>query len=74
MGIVKRVAKSRSRTVWWGHLQVLAGALAVALGFLTPAVFPDLPQWVYGLAMMAAGVITYVLRSVTRKPLGEGEM
>lgn len=71
MGTIKRVVKSRSRTIAWGHVQVAAGAVAVALGFLTPATFPDLPQWAYGLAMMAAGVITYVLRTLTRKPLDE---
>ena len=74
MGIVKRVAKSRSRTVAWGHIQVLAGAVAAGLAFINPAMFPSLPVWVYGLSAMVAGVITYVLRSVTRKPLGEGEL
>lgn len=62
---------TRSKTMNWGHLQVAIGAVGAALGYLNPALFPDLPPWVYGLAAMGAGVITYILRAVTRKPLEE---
>jgi len=70
--IVKKVKRaSRSKTIKWGHVQVAAGAVATGLGFFNPVMFPDLPAWAYGIATMAAGVITYVLRAVTRKPLDE---
>jgi len=68
--IVKKVKRaSRSKTIKWGHVQVAAGAVATAMGFINPAIFPDLPAWAYGMAAMVAGVVTYVLRSVTRTPL-----
>lgn len=60
----------KSKTFFWGHIQLIAGATATALGFLTPALFPEMPIWVYGLASMFAAVITYVLRSVSKDAVG----
>lgn len=61
----------KSKTITWGHVQLIGGAIATALAFVNPATFDGLPKWAYGLAAMTAGVITYILRSVTRQPLGE---
>lgn len=61
----------KSKTINWGHIQVIAGAIATALGFFNPSTFPNLPVWVYGVSAMGAGVITYILRAVTTKPLEE---
>jgi hypothetical protein len=72
METVKKIRRaSRSKTIQWGHIQMIAGALAAGLGFFNPAMFPNMPTWAYGIAAMSAGVITYILRAVTRKPLDE---
>ena len=72
MEAVKKIRRaSRSKTIKWGHVQVVAGAAATGLTLLTPATLPDLPTWVYGLALIVSGMITYVLRTITRKPLDE---
>jgi hypothetical protein len=72
METVKKIRRaSRSKTIKWGHVQVVAGMLATGLAALTPAAVPNLPTWVYGLALIASGMITYALRAVTRKPLDE---
>ena len=72
--IVREIMKSKyikSKTIIWGHLQLLAGMIVAGLGFFNPALFPDIePKW-YGVAAMVAGVLTYWLRSVTRQPLDE---
>lgn len=60
----------KSRFILLGHIQNILGLVVVALPFVTPANFPGLPQWVYGLALMACGVITYWLRAKTTQPLG----
>ena len=61
----------QSKTIWWGHVQVIAGILATVLAFVTPVNFPNIdPMWI-GLAAMLAGGITYWLRSQTRKPLSD---
>lgn len=62
------MAKSwkRSKTIWWGHVQNISGMVVVALGAFVPANFPGLPAWVYGLALMASGIITYWLRVLTK--------
>lgn len=66
-----KILTTKSKTVNWGHVQMVAGAVATALAFVTPAVFDDLPKWVYGAAAMVAATITYVLRNATRKPLDD---
>jgi hypothetical protein len=72
METIKKVRRaSRSKTINWGHIQVIAGTVAASLGFITPQTMPDLPAYVYGIALMIAGAITYALRAVTRKPLDE---
>lgn len=59
----------KSKTVNWGHVQTVAGSLAVGLPYITKSNFPDLPAWVYGGALLAAGLITYWLRVKTTVPL-----
>jgi hypothetical protein len=72
MEAIKKIrSASRSKTIKWGHIQLIAGTLATGLTLLTPATIPDLPAWVYGVALIASGMITYALRKVTRKPLDE---
>jgi hypothetical protein len=72
MEVIKKVRRaSKSKTIVWGHIQIAAGAVATGLAFVNPATFANLPTWAYGMAAMSAGMITYVLRSVTRKPLDE---
>jgi hypothetical protein len=72
MTIANKVKRaSRSRTIVWGHIQFIAGAVTTAAGYFNPLAFPGQPVWVYGAVAMGAGVITYVLRAVTRKPLDE---
>lgn len=61
----------KSKTMNWGHFQVALGSIGTALAFVTPQAIPDLPVWVYTLAAMIAGVITYILREKTRLPLDE---
>jgi len=55
----------KSKTINWGHVQIVLGAMAAGLGYFTPTMFPDMPKWSYGLAAMGAGVITYWLRTKT---------
>ena len=55
----------------WGHIQVLVGAIGTALAFVNPQALPDMPVWVYTIAAMIAGVITYILRHVTTQPLSD---
>jgi len=70
METIKKIKRaSRSKTILWGHVQIVAGAIAAGLAFINPAMFPNMPTWAYGIAAMGAGVITYVLRAVTRAPL-----
>ena len=61
----------KSRTINWGHIQVVLGAVAAGLGFFTPSMFPNMPMWSYGVAAMVSGVITYWLRSKTTGPIGK---
>lgn len=58
-----------SKTIFWGHIQNFAGLLLVVLPYVTAVNFPDLPQWVFGAALVFSGVLTYWLRSVTDKPI-----
>jgi hypothetical protein len=72
METIKKIRRaSHSKTINWGHIQVIAGTVAAALGFITPQTMPDLPAYVYGVALVVGGAITYALRAVTRKPLDE---
>ena len=67
---VKKIRRaSRSKTIIWGHVQFVGGAITTVAGFFNPAAFPGHPMWVYGSVAMGAGLVTYVLRSVTRTPL-----
>ena len=63
--------RSRSKTYWWGHAQVFAGMVVTALGYVTPTYFKDLPFWVYGVAAIAGGVITYILRELTKEAVSK---
>jgi uncharacterized membrane protein HdeD (DUF308 family) len=69
--IAKTKRASRSKTIKWGHIQVVAGAIATGLTLFNPATVPDMPSWAYGVALIVSGMITYILRAVTRKPLDE---
>ena len=72
METIKKIRRaSRSMTIKWGHVQTIAGTIATGLTLLTPAAIPDMPTWVYGVALIISGMITYALRKVTRKPLDE---
>ncbi len=59
-----------SRTILWGHFQNLLGLALVVLPLFDEDNFPGFEPWVYGLAMVAFGIITYLLRMDTTKPLG----
>lgn len=67
--LIKRIFKSK--TINWGHIQVLAGAISTVLVLVTPQSLPDLPVWVYTASAMIAGFITYILRNATRLPLSD---
>lgn len=72
MEVMKKIKRaSRSKTINWGHIQMVGGAVTAALSVFNPAAFPNLPMWVFGVAAMIAAVITYLLRSVTRTPLDD---
>lgn len=72
METIKKIRRAtRSKTIKWGHVQMIGGAITAALGVFNPALFPNLPLWVFGAAGMVAAVITYLLRSVTRTPLDD---
>lgn len=61
--------RRNSKCYLWGHIQVAAGAIVTALGYVTPTYFKDLETWEYGLAAIGAGVITYILREFTKEPI-----
>ena len=61
-----------SKTFIWGHAQVIAGGIVTALGYVTPGAFPNIPVWMYGVAAMVAGLITYYLRSITTEAVRTG--
>jgi|GEM_PF-3750868 len=69
MAMIRRC--TRSRTMWFGHIKMLLGVAAVALGFLNPSFFPEIKPEYAGYAAMGAAVITYILRSMTRRPLSD---
>ena len=61
----------RSKTMNWGHIQVIGGTLATILVLVSPETLPGLPAWVYSGAAIVAGGITYVLRFMTKMPLDQ---
>lgn len=70
------ISKQWWRTSWtiqWGHIQNILGLALVILPFINEDNFPGFKPWVYGLALMAAGIITYWLRIKTKKPLGRNK-
>jgi len=60
---------SRSKTIWWSRGIQTLGVIGTGIGLITPQSWPDLPPWAYGLAVVAAGMITEVLRRATYEPL-----
>ena len=60
---------SKSKTITWGHLQFVGGALVYMIDMYNPIWFPDIPGYVYGIALMVKGLITYGLRLMTTMPL-----
>ena len=61
----------KSWTIQWGHIQNLAGLAIILLPLFDETNFPGFKPWMYGMALVVSGVITYYLRSVTTKPLGK---
>ena len=60
---------TRSKTMWFGHIQKFTGMVASGLAVVSPQTLPNLTPTQYGVIAIVYAVITYWLRSVTRKPL-----
>lgn len=65
--MAKRISKSK--TIWWSRLLQVLGVVGAGVGLITPQSWPNLPPWAYGVAVVAAGAITEILRRATSEPL-----
>jgi len=68
-----KILTTKSKTINWGHVQMILGSIGSVLVFVTPELMPDLPKWVYTGAIILGGLITYWLRNNTHKPMSHYE-
>ena len=68
----------KSKTINWGHIQAILGMAIVGLAQISPEILPSVSPENIALLITALGamkiadaMITYWLRSKTRKPLSE---